>query len=147
MPEGKRGYMEVEFDVKISPSVLYDYLMYHTYHSLSGLLGTIVGAMLIVAFFMNMKVILLIAGIVVIVYLPWTLFLKSRQQYLNNESFKKPIHYRMAEEGIEISQGDSSQLLEWEKVYKAVSSSGSILLYTSKYNACMLPKKELGDKK
>ena len=31
--------MEVSFDVKITPGVLYDYLLYHTYTGTTGLLG------------------------------------------------------------------------------------------------------------
>ena len=139
--------MEVEFDVKITPGVLYDYLLSHTYHSVSGLAGTVAGALMIVAFFINGKPLLLIAGLVVILYLPWTLFIRSRQQYLANESFKQPLHYKMNDEGVEVSQGDTVQLQSWESMHKAASTSGNILLYTSKVNACILPKKDLGEKK
>jgi len=139
--------MEVEFDVNITPGVLYDYLLAHTYRSVSGLVGTLVGALLIIAFASTMKVPYLIAGIIIIAYIPWTLFIKSRQQYLANESFKKPIHYRMDDSGIRISQEETESEIAWENVYKAISTSGSILIYTSKVNACILPKKDLGDKK
>jgi len=139
--------MEVEFDIKITANSLYDYLMYHTYHTLTGLAGTVVGALMIVAFFMNMRPVFLIAGIVILLYLPWTLFIRSRQQYLSNEAFKNPLHYRMTDEGVEVSQGETIQLQKWEDMYKATSSAGSILLYTSKINACIFPKKELGEKK
>ena len=44
--------MEVSFDVKITPGVLYDYLLYHTYTGTTGLLGTIAGALLVAAYFM-----------------------------------------------------------------------------------------------
>lgn len=139
--------MEVEFDVKITPSALYDYLMTHTYHTFSGMIGTIVGALMVVAFFINMRPVFLIAGLVIILYLPWTLFIKSRQQYLANEAYKNPLHYRLSDEGIEVSQGDNVTLQSWDDMYKAVSSMGSILIYTNKINACIIPKKDLGDKK
>lgn len=145
-PNRNEDIMEVEFDVKITPGALYDYLLFHTYHSMSGLVGTLVGALLIVAFFMNMKPAFLIAGAVIVLYLPWTLFIRSRQQYLANEAFKEKLHYKMSDEGLEVSQGENVQLQKWEDMYKAVSSSGSILLYTSRVNACIFPKKELGDK-
>ena len=45
--------MEVEFDVKITAGALYDYMLYHTFTGASGLLGAAVGALLVVAFFMN----------------------------------------------------------------------------------------------
>ena len=139
--------MEVEFDVKVTPGVLYDYLLSHTYRSASGLIGTIVGVLLIIAFSMTMKTPYLIAGIVIVAYIPWSLFLKSRQQYLSNPSFKQPIHYLMNDDGIEVSQDGEVQHIGWDEPVKAMSTGGCILIYTSKVNACILPKKDLGDKK
>ena len=81
--------METEFDVKITPGVLYDYMLYHTYTSAAGLLGSVVGALLVVVFFMGYGALFLIAGIVILAYLPWTLFIKSRRQYLANPAFDK----------------------------------------------------------
>ena len=40
--------MEMEFDVKVTAGVLYDYLLYHTYTSFSGMIGTLVGVILII---------------------------------------------------------------------------------------------------
>ena len=45
--------MELEFDVKMTASVLYDYMLRHTYNSAAGLLGTLVGALMIVWFAMR----------------------------------------------------------------------------------------------
>ncbi len=138
--------MEIEFDVKITPGVLYDYLLFHTYTSASGLIGAVVGALFVVAFFMGAGAIFLIAGIVILAYLPWTLFIKSRQQYLSNPAFKNPLHYKMTEEGVEVSQGEETQGQKWEDMHKAVSTPRSLILYTSPMNASIFPKKDLGEK-
>ena len=138
--------MEVEFDIKMTPGALYDYLLFHTYTSASGLLGAIVGALLIVAYFMGAGILCLIAGIIVLAYLPWTLFLKSRQQYLANPAFKQPLHYRMTDEGIEVSQNGETQSQKWEDLHKAVSTPRSLIVYTSSVNASVFPKSDLGDK-
>ena len=139
--------MEIEFDVKIDAGVLYDYMLHHTYNSASGILGTVVGALMIVAFTMGQGVLFLIAGIVVLAYLPWTLFIKSRQQALMTPAFKKPLHYKLDEEGITISQDDTEEKQEWGQMYKAVSTGKSIIVYTSKVNASIFPKKDLGENK
>ena len=143
--------MELDFDVNITPGVLYDYLLSHTYRSASGLIGTIVGALLVAAFLTTNKIPYLIAGIVIIAYLPWTLFIKSRQQHLANPAYKKPLHFHMDSEGITVSQGDEDTAdparVSWDEVYKATSTSMSILIYTNKVSAFMLPKKDLGDMK
>lgn len=137
--------MELEFDVKITANVLYDYMLRHTYYSMSGLLGTIAGALMIVWFFAEGEVIFLIAGAVILLYLPWTLFIKSKQQMVNTPAFKKPLHYRMTDEGIEVSQEEETQMQKWEDMYKAVSTPKSIIVYTSRINASIFPKADMGE--
>ena len=139
--------MEVGFETRITPGDLYDYMLHHSYSSMSGLLGTMVGALMIVGFFMNMdNVLLLIVGIVVLAYLPWNLFLKSRQQALNNPAFRKPLIYLLDEEGIHVSQDDVTQMQKWEDMVKAVSTRNSIIVYTSRMNACIFPRRDMGEK-
>lgn len=139
--------MEIEFDVKITPNALYDYMLHHTYGKLSGLMGSMVGVLMILLFFSSRQVVALIVGIVILLYLPWTLFLKSRQQALHNPAFKKPLHYKMTEQGVEVSQDGTTEKMEWERMYKAVSTLNSVVLYTTPVNACIFPKKDLGEKK
>lgn len=139
--------MELELDVKITPNALYDYMLYHTYSGMSGLLSAVLGALLVILFFAGQSPIYLVAGIVVLVYLPYTLFVRSRKQYLSNANFKEPLHFSFNDEGMSVTQGEISESLEWELMYKAVSTPGSIILYTSKVNASIFPKKDLGDKK
>lgn len=87
----------------------------------------------------------LLAGVVVLVYQPWSLFLRSKQQMLNSPAFKKPLHYKLTEEGIEVSQDEAVENQKWENMYKAVSTNRSIVVYTSRINACIFPKKDLGE--
>ena len=139
--------MEIEFDVKITSNVLYDYMLRHTYSSLSGIIGSVVGVLMLILFASNRQPICLIIGAVILLYLPWTLFLRSRQQALNTPAFKKPLHYRLSDEGIEVSQDDTVEQMGWDGMVKAVSTANSIIVYTTKTNACIFPKKDLGDKK
>lgn len=138
--------MEVEFDVKIKTGDLYDYMLYHTYSGLAGIMGTIVGILLVASSFVNSSVISGIAGAVVILYLPWTLFLKAQKQAQFTPAFKKPLHYKMTDQGIEISQGDEVQNQAWADMVKAISTRNSIIVYTSKINAAIFPKRDLGEK-
>lgn len=137
--------MEIEFDVQMTSGDLYDYMLHHTYSSASGLIGAVAGALMIVAFFSGAGVLCLIAGLIILLYLPITLFLKSKQQFLSNPSFKKPLHYKMTEEGIKVSQGEEVQSQKWEDMYKAVSTMKSLIVYTSPVNATIFPKRELGE--
>lgn len=137
--------MEVEFDIKMTSADLYDYMLHHTFTSPSGLIGAVAGALMIVAGFAGAGVLCLIAGLIVLLYLPVTLFLKSKQQFLSNPSFKKPLHFKMTEEGMEVSQGEEAQSQKWEDMHKAISTARSIVVYTSPVNASVFPKRELGE--
>ena len=137
--------MDLEFDVKITSNILYDYMLRHTYSSLSGLMGSLVGVLMLMLFASNRQPICLIIALVILLYLPWTLFIKSKQQALNTPAFKKPLHYRLTDEGIEVSQDETKEKMGWDDMYKAVSTSRSIIVYTTRTNACIFPKQDLGE--
>ena len=58
----------------------------------------------------------------------------------------RSLHYKMTEEGVEVSQGEEVQSQKWEDMYKAVSTPRSLILYTSPVNASVFPRKDLGEK-
>lgn len=136
--------MKVEFDVKITTGVLYDYMLHHAYTSLSGILGTCVGFVMLLGYFKTMQFIYLIGAVVVIFYLPCSYFLRAKQQATLTPAFQKPLHYMMTEEGVSVSQDDETQFQQWDAMVKAVSTRSSIILYTSKTNASIFPRKDLG---
>lgn len=134
---------QLEFDVKITCNDLYDYMLHHTYHSAQGLLGTCLGALFIFVFLKNSQPLYLIMGIVLILYLPWTLYLRSAKQVQNNPAFKEPLHYVLDEEGIHISQGEITECQKWQDMHKAVATGRSMIVYTSRVRACIFPRKQL----
>lgn len=136
----------VELDIKIEAGDLYDYMLRHTYNSPSGMMGSILGAIMILVGLPQKQWIFVIGGVALLLYLPWTLFIKSRQQILNNPVFKKSLHYVLDNEGIHISQGDVEEMQSWDNMVKAVSTSRSIIVYTSRINATIFPKRQMGDK-
>jgi len=136
----------VEVDVKITAGDLYDYMLMHTYNSAAGLIGSAFGAVLIIYALGKQEWLFLALGIVMLVYLPWTLFMKSRRQALS-PIFQEPLHYLLDEEGLTVSQGEEEGKMVWGDMYKAMSTNRSIILYTSPVNATIFPKRDLGDKK
>ena len=52
----------------------------------------------------------------------------------------------MTDDGIEVSQNGEVQSQKWEDLYKAVSTPRSLIVYTSRVNAAIFPKGDLGDK-
>lgn len=137
----------IELDVKIEAGDLYDYMLRHTYNSAAGVMGSTVGALLILLAIGTQRWAFIVLGAVLLLYLPWTLFIRSRKQVLSNPSFQKPLHYVLDDAGITISQGEDSVQYLWEELYKAVSTGRSIIVYTSRINATIFPKRLLEDKK
>lgn len=139
--------MNVEFDVQMSVSALYDYNMHHTYTGTSGIVGTVFGAMLLILYAAYNRPYYLIAGLIVILYIPIELYFKSLKQVKLNPMFKNSIHYEMSDEGIRVSQGEQEIMIDWDGIVKAQSTNQSLLLYTSKASAIVFPKKDLGEKR
>lgn len=135
----------IEFDVQIKAGDLYDYMMRHTYNSFSGVLGSLVGALMVIGGIYMKGWLMVIAGVVLLGYLPCTLFLKSKQQMLATPAFKEPLHYVLDDEGIHVSQNGTEEMQKWEDISKAVSTGRSLIVYTSRMNACIFPKRDLGD--
>ena len=64
---------------------------------------------------------------------------------MNTPAFKEPLHYKLTEEGIEVSQGEQVQMQKWEDMYKAVSTQRSLIVYTSRLNASIFPRQDLAE--
>lgn len=137
----------VELDIRITAKDLYDYNLRHAYNSAAGLMGSVLGALMIIVGGYTRTWIFVIGGVLLLAYLPWTLFIRSRQQALSNPVFKEPLHYVLDDTGITISQGEASETQEWGQMVKAVSTARSIIVYTSKRNATIFPKTQLGDQR
>lgn len=136
--------MEMEFDVKITGGILYDFLMYHNYSKISNLIANIVGALVLIGGIVNSHVMFIICGAILLLYMPISLFMKAKQQQLASPAFKKPLHYKLSEEGVFVSQDGQEEMQKWDDMYKAVSTPKSIVLYTTRVNACIFPRKDLG---
>lgn len=134
-----------ETKVQMTTSVLYDYMLRHTYSSLMGIISTVLGLLAVFFFFKGAGAIYLIIGGFVLIYIPWNLFLGAKRQILTNEAFKKPLQYAFSEEGVYVQSGEQVDMQRWEHMYQAISTGKSIVLYTSKVNACIFPRKDLGD--
>nr|WP_318686337.1 YcxB family protein [uncultured Acetatifactor sp.] len=137
----------VELDIKIEAGDLYDYMLMHAYNSPGGIMGSALGAVMAVFALMTGQWIFLVGGVLLLLYLPWTLFIKSRRQALGNPAFSQPLHYVLDQEGICISQKELETRQSWKDMVKAVSTGRSIIVYTSRVNATIFPKEQLGDKK
>ncbi|MCR5107509.1 MAG: YcxB family protein [Lachnospiraceae bacterium] len=138
--------MEVEFDVQMTTGKMYDYMLRQIFTSFAGIVGELVGLLLIVGFFLSHNFVYLIAGIVIVCYLPVALYLQAKKQ-MTSPAFKEPQHYRLTEEGIEITVCGEHDQAPWDAISRVVSTNKNIIVYTNKVRASLFPYEDLGDKK
>ena len=139
----EEGDAVLELDIKMSSGVIYDYLLRHCYSSAAGLLGSCFGAFGLIIFATTLSVPYLIMGLIVLLYLPVTLFKRSKMVMLTDRTYKRPLHYCFYEKGFTVSQDDIKNSMEWEGCTKAVSTKKSIIIYTGKNNASIFPRDQI----
>lgn len=140
----------VEADIKLTAGDMYDYNLRHTYSQPVTILATFIGIIgIVVAICYRDRLsawpMMIVIGALLVVYTPVTLFMRSKQHFLLNPSMKQPFHYLLDDNGITISQGEASETHGWDSVVKAVSTGRSIIVYTSRTTATIIPKKQAGD--
>ena len=131
---------------------MYDFLMSHTYSTFSGYTGVILSLCALIGFFysfdneqMNIayKFVLLLTGLLFTVIQPMMLYKRAKQQVKQNESINKPLEYNISYAGIKVACGDESAEYDWNQIMKITSTKKSILIYTSRIHAFVLPKREV----
>ena len=142
--------MSAEFEVTITDKDMYRFNLYHAYHGFQGIFSTLIGIwVLIVAAvtFGSAKpfytVFYIVVGIVFLVYVPGTLYLRSKSQIASSDVLKQALHYKVDDAGVHVSQGDQSADLEWKQIYKMVSTKSQLLIYSSRVNAYIIPKEAI----
>ena len=145
--------MPVKFTVNLEAKDIFDYTLYRSYTSFSGISSAVLGVIFlwmaierVVFGAWEASLMYWVFAFITLVYIPWTMWSRSKKQYKRNESFQHPIEYTFAERGITVVQGDVNVTNEWSAVEKAVSTQKSVLLYMSKTRAIIFPKRCMGEK-
>lgn len=142
--------MKAEFDIQLKPIDMYRYNMYHAYTSAGGYLAIL---MSFIAFAGAVKtwgevslsytVIYLALGVILLVYTPVTLYIRSKQQVLSSPVFKNALHYVVDDTGVTTSQGEASSTLEWGQVYRVAATKHNILVCINPRNAFIIPRNQV----
>ena len=62
-----------------------------------------------------------------------------------SEVLRGTLHYEVDAEGLHVSQKEESALLPWEQIYKMVATKHNVLVYSSRINAYVIPRAQLGE--
>lgn len=146
--------MEIKLSVRLTAKEMFNFMMKHTYSSMSGYIGLVLSACALAGFVMTVanpqvntayKIVLFLTALLFTVIQPVTLYKKSKKQVEQNENINKPMEYKFTDSMIQISQGEEHVEYEWNQVIKVNSSKLCIFLYVSKYRAFIIPRRVFGD--
>ena len=144
--------MSLEFDIKLTPKDMFRFNMYQTYSGFSGI-SSIVFAIALFGLSVYTygevpfaKTIMYVGiGILLLVYMPVTLWMRSKQTLKASPVLSSTLHYEVDKDGFTVTQGEASGVLAWKQIYKMVATKHLVLVYSNRINAYVIPKKQLGE--
>ena len=86
-------------------------------------------------------------GILIILYYPFIIATKTKGIKNNSKVFQQIFHYMLDEEGLHLKVDKESVDVEWKYVRKLMVLKSSLVVYTGKANAWIIPTKDMGDQK
>ena len=144
--------MHMEFDVQLTEKDLYRFNIYQSYTSSQGIVSlilTVLGIIMMVTALMEGNVwygiLYFIFSIIVLFYIPVSLRTRVKLTMKSNAVLSGVLHYEVSEEGIAVSTGEEKAMLPWKQIYKMISTKHSVLIYSGRRNAYVLPKAQLGN--
>ena len=120
--------MSAEFEVKMTPKILFDFQLFHTYHSFSGIFSILFGIGTLILAIVTFGD---VSGAMTAVYLLFTVF-------------QKPLTYVVSDEGITSTQEENEAHITWEQILSVKETKNSLLLYTGKRYCSILPRESMG---
>lgn len=144
--------MSAQFDITITDKDMFRFNMYHAYHGFQGIFATVIGILVLIVAGVTAgevetmyTVLYAILGVVFLIYMPFSLYMRSKRQVLSSEVLRQALHYKIDEEGVHVSQNEQAADLLWNQIYKVVSTKSNLLIYSNRVNAYVLPRAVLGD--
>lgn len=138
--------MEVEFKFKMTPQILYDFNLQHSYKRADAIIATGLGVFLIFGFLKVHAFIYLIGAILLIFFLPVSLYFRSVKAVKLNPAYKNELRYVLSNDGVLISSGEMETTVTWDTCTKAVGTRMNIIVYTGKATAFIWPRKAMEGK-
>ena len=147
------SFKEVKFSVQMKTIYMFDFLYWHSYHGMTGIINyalSFAGIAALIAGFgkgnaMVTVMLVALASLFTIIN-PLSLLYKAARQVKKSPLFAKSLHYAFRADGFTVSQDEKIDSAKWESVVLIRETGKSIILYLGAANALILPKKEVGDR-
>ena len=145
--------MKVTFDINLSAKDIFKFNIYQAYRGMQGLISTVIPLVIVATVILKyddfgLANALLYIGmaIILVIYVPASLWLRSNRAIKTNEALAKTLHYEFSEEIIQVSQEEQSVEFQWENIYKMIATKSMVLIYTNRMNAYIIPREQMQDK-
>ena len=142
----------MQFDIKLKSQDMYRFNMYQTYTGFHGWFSIIVSIIIFIVagltyggLDITYTVLYIAFGIIFLLYMPVTLWLRSKSALAASEVLRGTLHYLVDENGFTVSQGEESANLPWDQIYKMVATKSNVLVYSTRINAYIIPREQLGE--
>ena len=144
--------MSVKFDVKMTKEAMFDFMLYTSLTSITGILGIVAGGLLLMV---GIKQLLageigraatyfMFAAIFLVIN-PVNMKIRAGEQVKRTPMFQKPLTYELDENGVKVTQDDQSAENSWDDFRKVISTNKSIIMFVTKKRAIIFPKESLGE--
>ena len=145
--------MRIEFDVTLKESDLYRFNMRHAYAKGQGIISIVMALVCLIAAVkthgsveLSYTMLYAVFSAVFLVYLPISLYLRSKRQMIASEALRRSLRYVVDPEGIHAFQDGESADLPWGQVYQVASSRRYVWIYSSRVNAYIIPRSQIEGK-
>ena len=144
--------MSVKFDVKMTKEAMFDFMLYSSMTSTSGIIGVVIGGLFL---FLGIKQIAMgelhtamtyfMFAALFLIGNPINTKIHASEQVKRTPMFQKPITYELNETGVTVSQDELSAENGWEEFRKVISTNKSIIMFITKKRAIIFPKESMGE--
>lgn len=148
--------MNLKFEVKMTTRDLYKYNLRNAYTGMQGILSILFAILVVFVFIWKIdsltlvyKILFIALAVAFLVYIPVSLYLRTKQVMANTPVFKEPLTFTMEDELIRIESpvevDDAQSVLPWEDVYRVTKTGSQILIYTNRVSAYIIPRDQITD--
>ena len=148
MAEPQGRYYRI--DAKITEKVMSAFMFGHNYRQPLMIIATIIGVVWPVFMVIQNNTNLWVAAVVMFLFviaLPLNTWNKARMGVRKNPVYQQTFHYMVDDWGLHLELGEDAIDVEWKRIYKTMFLKSSVVLYTGKVNAYLIPTEDMGDKK
>lgn len=150
------GTMDLRFDVKMTTKDLYKYNLRNAYTGMQGILSILFAVLVVFVFIWKFdsltlvyKLLFIALAIAFLVYIPVSLYIRTKQVMATTDVFKEPLTFIMEDEQIRIESPveveDAQSVLPWEDVYRVTKTGSQILIYTNRVSAYIIPRDQIAE--